>query len=127
MSGRLAICCALFCRARGGAQARPLPGAPKCPIFPRTTHWNQRVDRLPLHPRSAAIVAAVGRDAHAHADFGSGLYEGRPIGIPYKVVRGSQRRVPVSFEYADESDGRRYPIPRNVPIEGGRARTATAT
>ena len=102
------------------AEARPLPGAPKCPLFPRTSHWNQRVDRLPVHPRSAAIVAAVGRGARAHADFGSGLYEGRPIGIPYRVVGRSQRRVPVRFEYASESDGSRYPIPRDVPIEGGR-------
>ena len=29
--------------------------------------------------------------------------------------------MPVSFEYADESDGRRYPIPPNAPIEGGRS------
>jgi len=28
--------------------------------------------------------------------------------------------VPVSFEYADESDKGPYPIPRGVPIEGGR-------
>ena len=36
------------------------------------------------------------------------------------MVRGGQRRVPVRFEYADESDGRLYPLPRNVPVEGGR-------
>jgi hypothetical protein len=36
------------------------------------------------------------------------------------TVRKGQRRVPVSFEYASESDRGRYPIPRNVPIEGGR-------
>jgi hypothetical protein len=29
--------------------------------------------------------------------------------------------VPVSFEYADESDRGPYPIPRNAPIEGGRS------
>ena len=29
--------------------------------------------------------------------------------------------MPVSFEYAGESDGRRYPMPPKVPIEGGRA------
>lgn len=102
------------------AEGRPLPGAPSCSIFPRTSHWNLPVDRLPVHPRSDAIVGAVGRDARAHADFGSGLYEGRPIGIPYRVVNGGQRRVPVRFEYASESDRGRYPIPRDVPIEGGR-------
>ena len=100
-------------------EGRPVPGAPKCPIFPRTSHWNQRVDRLPLHPRSAPIVAAVGRSRGVHADFGSGLYEGRPIGIPFKVVGGRQKRVPVRFEYASESDRGSYPIPPDVPVEGG--------
>jgi len=57
----------------GVGRTPQLPGAPKCPIFPRTSQWNKRVDRLPLHPRSAAIVSAVGRAAGAHADFGSGL------------------------------------------------------
>ena len=57
--------------------------------------------------------------AHLHADFGSGRYEGAPIGIPYRMVSRRQARVPVSFDYAGESDGGRYPIPRNVPIEGG--------
>jgi len=34
-------------------------------------------------------------------------------------VRGSQARVPVTFEYADESDPGPYPVPRDAPIEGG--------
>jgi hypothetical protein len=99
---------------------RPLPGAADCPIFPRSSHWNQRVDRLPAHRRSDAIVAAIGRDSRAHADFGSGRWDGGPIGIPYVVVGARQRRVPVRFEYASESDRGRYPIPRDAPIEGGR-------
>ena len=101
------------------SSARPVPGAPKCPLFPRSSHWNKRVDALPVHPRSDAIVNAVGAGRTAHADFGSGLYEGRPIGIPYTTVGRGQRRVPVSFEYAGESDRGPYPIPRNAPIEGG--------
>ena len=55
-----------------------------------------------------------------HADFGSGLYDGGPIGIPYVTVPRSQPRVHVSFDYADESDGSRYPIPPAAPVEGGR-------
>jgi len=98
-----------------------LPGAPKCPVFPQSSHWNRPVDRLPVHPRSDAIVRGVGRAEPAHADFGSGLYEGAPIGIPYRVVKAGQRRVPVSFQYASESDRGRYPIPPRVPVEGGRA------
>ncbi len=67
------------------------------------------------------MIAAVGADRRAKADFGSGIYDGGPIGIPFKVVKKTQRRVPVTFEYADESDGRRYPIPPNAAIEGGRS------
>lgn len=54
-----------------------------------------------------------------HADFGSGLWEGGPIGIPITVVRGTQARLRVAFEYADESDKGPYPIPKSVAIEGG--------
>lgn len=104
----------------GAGSSPTLPGARPCPLFPRTSHWNKRVDRLALHPRSAAIVSAIGRSDRAHADFGSGLYEGRPIGIPYRVVSGGQERVPVRFEYASESDAGPYPLPPRVPIEGGR-------
>ena len=46
--------------------------------------------------------------------------EGAPIGIPYVTVRRATPRVPVRFDYADESDRGRYPIPRGVPVEGGR-------
>ena len=106
--------------ALSGAEARPLPGAPKCPIFPPDSHWNLRVDRLPVHPNSDALVRSIGLDEHVHADFGSGLWEGGPIGIPFTTVARRQGRVPVDFEYASESDGRRYPLPRHAPIEGGR-------
>jgi hypothetical protein len=105
--------------ARGG-EGRPVPGAPACPIFPASSQWNRPVDRLPVHPRSGAMVRAIGASDNAHADFGSGRWNGGPIGIPYVVVGRAQPRVPVSFDYAAESDRGRYPIPRNAPIEGGR-------
>jgi hypothetical protein len=79
-----------------------------------------RVDRLPVHPRSAEIVRSIGLDAHVHADFGSGPWEGGPIGIPYVTVPRGQPRVSVRFEYANESDRGPYPIPRDAPVEGGR-------
>jgi hypothetical protein len=104
----------------GGSPARPLPGAPKCAVFPRDNQWNARVDKLPVHPRSTAMVRSIGAGENMHADFGSGLWDGGPIGIPFVTVSRSQPRVPVSFDYADESDGRRYPIPRSAPVEGGR-------
>ena len=90
-------------------------------MFPSDNPWNQRVDTAPVHPDSAAIVRSIGVDEGLHPDFGSGRYEGRPIGIPYTTVSRRQKRVRVSFEYSDESDRGPYPIPRNAPIEGGRS------
>jgi hypothetical protein len=107
--------------AAGARPAAPLPQAPGCPVFPATSHWNQRVDRLPVASNSAAIVRAIGAGDHMHADFGSGLWEGGPIGIPVTVVRKTQPKSRVSFEYSSESDRGPYPIPRDVAIEGGRA------
>ncbi len=102
-----------------GADAHRLPQAPRCPILPASNPFNQRVDSLPIAADSATLINSIGADATAKADFGSGTYDGGPIGIPYKVVTGKQQRVPVSFEYADESDKGPYPIPTNAPIEGG--------
>jgi hypothetical protein len=102
------------------AEALRLPSAPRCPVFPATNPWNQRVDRLPVARDSDAIIRSIGVDDHVHADFGSGLWNGGPIGIPITVVRGTQPKVRVQFEYADESDRGPYPIPRNVKVEGGR-------
>ena len=102
------------------SQGSPLPKAPACPVFPANNHWNLRVDRLPPHSNSSAIVRSIGLGETMHADFGSGRYDGGPIGIPFVTVGARQPRVPVSFEYADESDRGRYPIPRRAPVEGGR-------
>ena len=48
-----------------------------CPVFPADNHWNQRVDKLPVHPHSDAIVRSIGASDTMHADFGSGRYDGR--------------------------------------------------
>lgn len=105
------------------ADGRPLAKAPRCKIFPSDNAWNQRVDQLPVAANSDTLVDSIGRGENAHADFGSGTWNGGPIGIPYVVVGKRQRKVRVSFEYADESDRARYPIPRKAPIEGGRRGT----
>jgi hypothetical protein len=90
-----------------------------CPLFPADFSTNQRVDALPVAPDSAAIVRSIGVDGALKADFGSGLWEGGPIGIPYDVVGRRAPRSRVTFEYADESDRVQYPIPPAVHIEGG--------
>lgn len=102
------------------AGSSPVRGAPECRLFPPDNPWNQRVDAAPVHPRSDAIVRSIGLREGLHPDFGSGRYEGRPIGIPYTTVSKRQKRVRVAFEYAGESDRGPYPIPRDAPIEGGR-------
>jgi hypothetical protein len=111
--------------ALGGASARALrlPAAPHCPVFPATSAWNQRVDRLPVAADSARLISSIGLDGSVHADFGSGLWDGGPIGIPFDVVTRKTPRSHVSFEYADESDRVAYPIPKGVHVEGGRAAT----
>jgi hypothetical protein len=118
---RLSLLCLLALPLAGSAHALRLPGAPGCPIFPATSAWNQRVDQLPTAPDSSTLIASIGADRPVHADFGSGLYAGGPIGIPFDVVTPKTARSRVSFDYADESDRVPYPIPRTVHIEGGRA------
>jgi hypothetical protein len=102
-------------------RAAPLPGAPACPTFPADSFWHADVSALPVHPQSATWVSSIGAGSGLKADFGSGTWNGGPIGIPFTTVGGGQPRVPVSFEYADESDPGPYPIPPNAPIEGGSA------
>jgi hypothetical protein len=102
------------------ASAGRVAGVAGCPVFPASSAWNHRVDRLPVAPGSDRIVAAIGAGDHVHADFGSGLWDGGPIGIPVTVVGKGQAKARVTFEYASESDKGPYPIPRSVAIEGGR-------
>ncbi len=71
-----------------------------------------------MDPNSAAYIASIGADVGLHPDFGTD-WEGGMIGIPYAVVPGTQPKVPISFYYADESDPGPYPIPPDVPIQGG--------
>ena len=119
------LVCAAAALVLGGATARalPVPGAPHCSIFPTDNAWNQRVDSLPVAADSAQLIASIGLSTGLHPDFGSGLYAGQPIGIPFDVVSKSTPRSRVTFDYADESDKGPYPIPKTVHIEGGNAST----
>lgn len=112
----LVLLCAMGALA---AQAGVPPVIGTCEVYPSDHAWNTPVTDLPVHANSAAMVAAIGGSAGVHADFGSGTWNGGPIGIPFVTVPGTQPRVPVTFDYADESDPGPYPIPPNPPIEGG--------
>jgi hypothetical protein len=105
--------------AGSSAHALRLPSARRCPVFPASNAWNQRVDKLPVAADSARLVSSIGLDAPVHADFGSGQWDGGPIGIPFDVVSRTTSLHRVSFQYAEESNRVRYPIPRHVHIEGG--------
>src|SRR2546423_15497826 len=77
--------------ALAAGSTRPRMGG--CTIFPANNPWNQRVDKLPVAPNSDAIVRGIGVGQGMHADVGSGLYKGGPIGIPYKTVGRGQKKV----------------------------------
>src|ERR671938_980782 len=91
------------------ALALAAPRLAGCPVFPASNPWNQRVDSLAVAPDSDAIIRSIGLGTGLHADFGSGLWDGSPIGIPYDVVTRTTPRSRVAFEYSDESDHIRYP------------------
>jgi hypothetical protein len=80
--------------------------------------WNTPVDKLPLDPKSSDYVSSIGAEKPLHPDFGAN-WNGGPFGIPYIVIDKSTLRVPLSFQYSDESDAGPYPVPENAPIEGG--------
>jgi hypothetical protein len=94
-----------------------------CPVLPANNIWNTRVDQLPVDSNSDNYIARIGANDPLHPDFGSGTIQGQPFGIPFITVGGTQPPVPIRFYYANESDPGPYPIPPNVPIEGGRFST----
>ena len=88
-------------------------------VFPVTNWWNLDVGSAPLDARSDQLIAWISNRTSTnptatrrlHPDFGP-----PPYGIPYVTVDGVQPRVPVTFDYADESDAgiadlTGYPIP----------------
>ena len=82
--------------------------------------WNQDISGSPVDANSGAVINFIGSGTGMHADFGSGLYQGSIIGIPYAVVSGTQAPVNVTFTaYGSESDPGPMPIPGNAQIEGG--------
>ena len=93
-------------------------------IFPSDNPWNKDISGDPLDPNSSQIIGTISANA-LKADFGSGLWEGAPIGIPYTVVCGSEPLRAVTFRsngydgnYGDESDAGPYAIPLSAAIEG---------
>ncbi|MBL7738229.1 MAG: hypothetical protein JNK14_03360 [Chitinophagaceae bacterium] len=93
-------------------------------LFPTDNAWNLDISSAQVDPYNSQIIAGFASNV-IKADFGSGLWEGAPIGIPYVVVCGNQTKYPVVFRsnsydgnYGDESDAGPYPVPLTAPIEG---------
>lgn len=106
-----------------GTSCLAQPTIGNCNVFPANNAWNMPVDQLPVASNSSTLVNTIGSSVSLHADFGSGLYDGAPIGIPFITVPGYETKYPVTFQYADESDPGPYAIPLNAPIEGGSSST----
>jgi uncharacterized protein (TIGR03437 family) len=121
MSSRIGLLAFAVAAATIAAQAQPKVAG--CAIFPANNVWNAPVDKLPVDADSDQYVATIGATQPAHPDFGSGLWDGGPIGIPFVTVPGSQPKVAVTFDYDSESDHGGYPVPANAAIEGGSAST----
>lgn len=101
-----------------------LADAESIEIFPADNPWNQDISSAAVDPNSSQIIANF-NSSKLKADFGSGLWNNAPIGIPYTVVCSSQPKVAVTFRansydgnYGSESDPGPYPIPSNALIEG---------
>ena len=87
--------------------------------FPPDNLWNTDVSGAAVDPNSDNIINFIGAGVKLHPDFGSGLYAGQSIGIPYQVVGGAQAKVGIRLDaYASESDHQPMPIPYNALIEG---------
>lgn len=115
------------CGGGGGTPAGPGPtpgGSPAaatsptiqgCPFFPPDNPWNADVSGEPVDPRSDVYIASIGASRFLHPDFGSDP----SFGIPWIAVSGTQQKVPMEFDFADESDPGPYPFPPNAPVEAG--------
>jgi hypothetical protein len=88
-----------------------------CQVFPLDNPWNADISGAAVHPNSDNYIANINANGgqFVHPDFGANP----AYGIPYITVSGTQPKVPVTFDYDDESDTGPYPIPPNAPIEGG--------
>ncbi|HEY0382519.1 MAG TPA: hypothetical protein VGC72_09995 [Candidatus Elarobacter sp.] len=96
------------------------PTVAGCRILPADNPWNVDVSASPVDPSSATYLASMNATTtFLHPDFGSDP----TYGIPFTSVGAGQARVPMTFDYASESDPGPYPIPANAPVEGGAGAT----
>ena len=102
----------------GWSGARNVAAA-ACTILPSSNVWHSPVTSLPLNRRSATYVRSIGPSSHLHPDFGSGLIDGAPFGLPITIVRHPAAAVRIRFRYASASNHAPYRIPATALVEGG--------
>ena len=93
-------------------------------VFPANHPLNADVSAYPIDINSSNIISTIGAIG-LHPDFGSGLYNGAPIGIPFSLVCGNQTKVSITYRAnsydgnnGSESDAGPMPIPLDAAIEG---------
>jgi hypothetical protein len=118
---RVAVATSALAVIAAGCTFVAIPGVPDdCDITPASSFWRSNVTSLPVHPSSSTWIGSAGATKGLKADFGSGLWDGGPIGIPYNVVPGNQPKTTIgSWWYPSQSDKVPYPIPTNPKIEHG--------
>ena len=102
------------------APSSPRPRSPGCPVFPASNPWNQRVDALPVHPRSDAIVRSIG--ARRRPSIPTSAPAATRAARSASRTRSS-RATPSARRCASSTPtsptAGPYPIPRQPRIEGG--------
>jgi hypothetical protein len=91
-----------------------------CSIFPADNPWNTRIDdatKFPVHPQWSTYKANMSLTKGLHPDWGDWTTD--HYGIPWQTVPAGQAKVPMTFQYADQSDPGPYPFPANAKVEGG--------
>jgi hypothetical protein len=104
----------VFPQSSSPVKRADVPVVGGCQIFPANNWWNTDISNYPLDKLSAQYIAAL--PGNLHPDFGHDPH----YGIPFNIVPKSQKKVPVTFNYASQSDPGPYPIPPNAEIEGGK-------
>jgi hypothetical protein len=97
-----------------------VPSIGGCSVFPADNPWNTRIDdttKFPVNAQWTAYQGTMNTTKHLHPDWGD--WSTDHYGIPWEVVPASQPGVPVTFNYADQSDPGPYPIPPDAKVEGG--------
>ncbi len=102
-------------QAYADATRADVPHIGSCEVFPVDNVWNTPIDTLPKDRHAQDYIDSIGPLHPVHPDFGANL----DSGIPYTLIPPGTRRVPITFDYRDDSDLGNYPIPPDAPIEGG--------